>query len=92
MLTEKDDIIVSRVTIWKFLRNYAHTRSLARREGSGQPSKVTSEIQEIVDRQMKIDDETTAYQLHKLLVDNGHTMSIAMILRCRKQLGWTVRG
>ena len=46
----------------------------------------------IVEQQMTVDDETTASQLHKLLVEKGVTISITTILRCRDQLGWTFRG
>lgn len=46
----------------------------------------------IVEQQMVKDDETTASQLHKLLVEKGVNISIATILRCRDSLGWTFRG
>lgn len=92
VLFDEDHILVSRVTVWKFLRNYAKTQNLARKEGSGRPSKVTPEVKAIVEHHMKVDDEMTAYQLHKVLTDYGHAMSISTILRCRKELGWTFRG
>ena len=38
------------------------------------------------------DDETTAFQIHKILSDRGYNISIWTILRCRKELGWTFRG
>ena len=41
---------------------------------------------------MQSDDETTAHQLHGLLVKEGYSISIRTILRCRKSLGWTFRG
>lgn len=41
---------------------------------------------------MKIDDETTAYQLLELLKEKGYTISLRTILRCRTSLGWTFRG
>ena len=41
---------------------------------------------------MRLDDETTASQLHKLLVSKGYIMSFRTILHCRKELGWTFRG
>ena len=40
------------------------TGSIARQPGSGRPSKVTAEIKELVEAQMRLDDETTAFQLH----------------------------
>ena len=49
--------------------------------GSGRPSKVTTEIKKIVDNQMKEDDETTAHQLHALLVKKKYAISITMVLQ-----------
>ena len=46
--TDEDYILVNCVTVWKFLRNYAKTQNLARKEGSGQHSKVTPEVKAIV--------------------------------------------
>ena len=43
-------------------------------------------------QQMEKDDKTTAFQIHKLLTDHGIRISLATILRCRLQLGWTYRG
>ena len=41
---------------------------------------------------MRLDDETTAYQLHRLLSDKGYSISLCTILRCRTAFGWTFRG
>ena len=41
---------------------------------------------------MRADDETTAVQLHKILAQEGHPISLRTILRCRTELGWTFRG
>ena len=41
---------------------------------------------------MEKDDETTAYQLHHMLLENGIKISLRTILRCRTALGWTYRG
>uniref|UniRef100_A0A1X7SHC6 Transposase Tc1-like domain-containing protein n=1 Tax=Amphimedon queenslandica TaxID=400682 RepID=A0A1X7SHC6_AMPQE len=41
---------------------------------------------------MRRDDETTAIQLQKLLVDQGHPLSLKTILASREMLGWTFRG
>lgn len=87
-----EGIFVSRVGIWKFLRVYRCTGSIARREGSGRPTKITHQLKLIVEAQMLKDDETTAYQIHRLLTDRGIGISISTILRCRKELGWTFRG
>ena len=50
---------------------------------------ITAEIRRIVEQQMKLDDETSAYQLH---VSRGHSLSIQTILRCCAAFGWTFRG
>ena len=81
-LEEEEKIVISRVAIWKFLKRYTKLQCLSRKEGSGRPSKITSEVKAVVERQMESDDETTAYQLHKLLTDKGYSLSIATILRC----------
>ena len=47
---------------------------------------------QIVEAKMQADDETTAVQLQKLLVDKGHPLSLKTILASRRQLGWTFRG
>ena len=67
-------------------------RSDARQPGSGRPSKITAEIRQIVVEQMRLDDETTVYQLHRLLTEKGYSISLPTILRCRTALGWTFRG
>lgn len=41
---------------------------------------------------MREDDETTAYQLHRILTSKGYQISHRAILRCRTALGWTFRG
>ena len=71
---------------------YHDTLSIGRRPGSGRPSKITAEIKAIVEAQMRVDDETTAFQLHRLLTEKGYSITIRTILRCRTALGWTFRG
>ena len=56
------------------------------------PSKITGEIKAIVEQQARHDDETTAHQLHHLLVSKRYRISIITILHCRTLLGWTFRG
>ena len=85
----KEKLKCSRVGVAKV---YEATGSIARRPGSGRPSKITAEIKDIVEEQMRLDDETTAYQLHRLLTDKGYSISLRTILRCRTALGWTFPG
>ena len=86
----EEGIQVSRFGVHKFLIMYKETGSIGRRPGTGGISKVTSLVKELVEEQMQRDDETTAYQLHQMLVDNGITISLRTILRCRTALGWTL--
>ena len=85
-LCKEEGITVHRSNVWRFLRNFVRTGCLGRKEGSGRPSVITREVELIVEEQMTEDDETTAYQLHKILNDRGMNISIYTILRCRKRL------
>ena len=53
---------------------YKITGTIVRTPGSGRPSKITAEVKALVERQMRHDDETTAAQLHVLLVRSGFAM------------------
>ena len=91
-LLKAEGVSVSRVAIWKFLLKYKRTGTIARQEGSGRKSLLTRQVHKIVEEQMLKDDETTAIQLHRLLLEKGINVSCRSILRWRKQLGWTFRG
>lgn len=92
VLEKEEGLKMSRFGVAKFLKHYEEMGTISRKPGSGRPSKVTEEIKLIVEEQMKKDDETTAYQLHSLLVSKGYSISLKTILRCRISLGWTFRG
>ena len=55
---------------------------------------VTAKINQnlIVEDQMRFDDETAAYQSHRLLTEKGYSISLRTILRCLMVLGWTFQG
>ena len=89
---QKENLKCSRVSVHKFLRKFEETGSTLRRVGSGQHSRVTAEIKQIVEEQMRKDDETSAYQLHQLLSEKGFSISLRTILRYRTTLDWTIRG
>ena len=93
-LLHKDSLKASCVEIVKFLKKYRETGCIGQRPGSGRPSKITAEIKVIVNEQMRKDDETTATQLHALLVNCGYCISLrtTCILQCRTSLGWTFCG
>ena len=66
-----EGLIVSHVGIYRFLKTFKKCGTLARRRGSGRPSKITDEVKRIVEAQMQLDDETTAVQLRALLAQKG---------------------
>ena len=75
-----------------FFIRYRETGSIGRRPGSGRPTKMTAAVKQAVEEQMQLDDDTTASQLHAMLVSKGFELSLCNILRCRASLGWTFRG
>ena len=92
LLFEREDIVVSRQGVARFLKIYKETGAIDRCRGSGRKAKTSAEVRRIVEEQMRSDDETTAVQLHQLLISKGYKLSFSTILRCRKSLGWTHRG
>ena len=60
-LLEEEGLRASRVGIAKFLKKYQQTGSIARRPGSGRPSKITAEIKALVEQKMREDDETPRF-------------------------------
>ena len=82
-LLQKEKLKCSRLGINKFIKLYETTCFVARQPGSGRPSKVTTEIKELVEAQIRLDDETTALQIHHLLTENGYSISLRTILRYR---------
>ena len=89
---KEEGIKVWRFGVHKFLVTCRETGSIERRPGSGRLSKITMWVKELVEEQMQKDSETTAYQLHHLLVENGIEISFTTVLRCRTTLGWTFQG
>lgn len=50
------------------------------------------DVLRIVEEQMRADDEITAIELQKILVEKGHPLSLKTFLASREKLGWTFRG
>ena len=63
---QEERLSCSKCGIAKFLKVYQVSRSIARQLliGSCQPSKITEETKCIVEKQMRLGDETVAHQLH----------------------------
>ena len=91
-LLQQERLVASRRGVQNFLDRYGKTGTIARKPGSAPPVKATAEIRDMVEAQMRLDDETTAVQLHKLLEDKSYDLSLRTVLRCRTALGWTFRG
>ena len=86
-LLREEGMVASRRGIDKFLRRYLETGSIARKPGSGRPSKITAEVKAVVEQQMRTDDQTTTVQLHALLKLKGYDISRRTIQRYRTSLG-----
>ena len=69
LLLEEEGIKVSN-GVMEFISTYLATGTTDR-SCSGRPSKITQYVIHLVEEQMKLDDETTATQLHKMLNDKG---------------------
>lgn len=67
---KREGLRASPYGILKFLKKFSETGSIARRAGSGRPTKITPAMKALVDRKMEEDDETTATQIHALLLQN----------------------
>jgi len=92
VLLENEGIEVTRKGVADFEKRFLATGTIARRQGSGRKTVITEEIRQVVEEQMRRDDETTASQLHVLLTALGYQLSLRTVLRCRSLLGWTFRG
>ena len=78
-------------TVARFVKRYLQTGSIAHKQGARRPSKITSQVLELVEQKVREDDET-ATQLHALLTTHHVSISLSTILRSRAILGWTFRG
>ena len=85
-LLKEDKLLASWQGVRKFLKHYRKTGTIGRSAGSGRRAKISPEIRQIVGGQMRLDDETTACQLHALLTSKGFDLSLRTILRCRTPL------
>ena len=63
-LLREEGFVVNRSRVMKFLKRFQKTRSIGRKPGSSHPSKITQSLLEIVETQVRTDDETAAVQLH----------------------------
>ncbi len=83
--------MTTKVGIYRFIV-HSQEHGIMRKPGTGKPTKICGEIKLLVEQTMLGNDETTAHQLHALLVGAGYSIPLPIILRCRASLGWTFRG
>ena len=72
---EEKGVKVSRFGVHMFIQHYSEYGSIDRKTGSGRLSKVITQVKQLVDQQMENDDETTAYQLHHMFIQDGIQIS-----------------
>ena len=77
----------SKVDVYKFIRRYKESGTIAREPGSGQTSKVNAEIRKLIEDQMQKNDETTIQELKQLLKKEGFDVAQSSIHQWRKYLG-----
>ena len=82
----EEGFVISRRGVSEFLLHVETTGSIARRPGSGRPSKQTDEVKETVENAMRVDDETMVQELCEQLTAQGSTLSQSSVLRCRQSL------
>ena len=79
--------------MWKFWAHYRRNKTTKPLPRSGQPTKLTERVQELIEQKMQSDDETTVKELALLIRSEfGCWISFRTVLKGRKLLGWTSRG
>ena len=82
-------IMYSATSVSHVLMKLSNGQSIARKPGPGRPTKTSQQVKDLIEDQMRKDNETTASELNRLLQANGIKVSRSTILRYRRQLGWT---
>ena len=72
--------IVSKQTAWAVIRKYKMHGTLSRLPGRGCRFNLTPDIWAIIEEQMRMDDETTATQLVKIVNAVGYNLSESTIV------------
>ena len=92
-LLKNEGITVSLTTVTRLIKKYTKTNSTKDRNRSGRPSKVTKAIQDIIETQMRKDDETTSKDLRAIIRKNhGVKLGSSTIRKARREQGWTMAG
>lgn len=64
----------------KFIKKFEEMGIITRCVSSGWPLKVTAEVRQIIEDQMRLNDKMTAVKLYRLLKDTGYNIYIQTIL------------
>ena len=64
VLNEEEKLPGTRAAVHEAIKRFHESGCLMRRFGSERPSKIAVEIKQVVEAQIRIDDETSALQLH----------------------------
>ena len=74
-LRVEHSISVTSQAVNRSLRYYKIKKCIARKRGSGRPSKITETVLQLIEDAMNNDDETTATQLQSILRCNGNNIN-----------------
>ena len=77
---------ICRQTVWRLMRHCRTHGSFSPLPRSGRPTKLTTEVMDVIDSTMQDDDETTARELVLKLQGLSISMSKRTVLKGRKRL------
>ena len=86
-LLHEERLSASRWGVDNFFRKYHETGAISRRPASGRPPKVIRKVKQLVEQQIRINDETTPHRLHALLINHRMNISFQLVLSCRSSFG-----
>ena len=72
----EERIITGRRGVAKFLLRYKSTGTILRHPGSGRWSKITQEVKELMEAQMRLDDETTELHIPNFSPTRANTYTL----------------
>ena len=73
----------TKTTVWATIQKYKTHGTISHLPGSGRPFKLTCEMLDAIEEQMKPDDGTTVTQLVKMLGEHGFKILTHKIKRAR---------
>ncbi|CAB4018731.1 Transposable element Tcb2 transposase [Paramuricea clavata] len=94
-ILKKEDIVTTRQTVAKYIRRYdePETANMQNKKPIGRRPKLDPEHLDFIDGEMEKNDELCAIDLRKLIIERfGLNVSISVLKRARKNLGWIKSG